>query len=537
MKMLIRLLAFALLPFTAKATLPAGAVINIMSTGSNNNGGGFNAARGGTDYSLQNGHQLTGTDGSASGTTTFTSVTGGFTTAMEGNYLHITASTGLTVGWYEIVTRTDTNNVVLDRTPGTGTASTYFVGGALSLGNTLDDDLFEMGVAGNIYYIKGAATYTLGENVTISASGGASSPIMIRGYTTTFTDWTSTTGTNRPTIAAGANTCTFGTNWELYNIIGTTTSSTGIVIGSSGKGDNCKFTNSSTTAARPALSLSSNATAINCESVSYRGVGILGNGSGGAQVYGCYVHDSDIGVRYNTTGSLVVLGSIIASCVTNGIDTAGAAVGSTLILGNTLFGSTNTTGTGVSFATGTTNARLINNIITGFVTGVAHADSQTIGFDNWNDYHNNDTDVTNWTKGANDTAVAPSFTSVGQVTGATATTSGSVLTQAGADFTASGVVAGRDFIYLVSGTGITAGVYGITIVGTTTLTLDIAPGTNATADKVFQITIGRNFAVGTAMKALGFPGAFQGGYTTGYLDQGAAQRQEAAAGGQKSYSF
>ena len=35
-----------------------------------------------------------------------------------------------------------------------------------------------------------------------------------------------------------------------------------------------------------------------------------------------------------------------------------------------------------------------------------------------------------------------------------------------------------------------------------------------------------NFAIGTALKATGFPGAFPGGLSTGYLDPGAVQRQE-----------
>ena len=78
------------------------------------------------------------------------------------------------------------------------------------------------------------------------------------------------------------------------------------------------------------------------------------------------------------------------------------------------------------------------------------------------------------------------------------------------------------------------GQYKITSHTSTTVTLDIAPGTNATADKVWQITTGRNFGIGTNLKALGFPGAFQAGLTTGYLDIGAVQRQEA---GGASFTF
>ena len=68
------------------------------------------------------------------------------------------------------------------------------------------------------------------------------------------------------------------------------------------------------------------------------------------------------------------------------------------------------------------------------------------------------------------------------------------------------------------------------------MTLDIAPGTNATADKVWQITTGHNFALGTNLKALGTPALFPGGLTTGYTDIGAVQRQE-AGGGQSGIGF
>mgnify|MGYP001568243310 CR=1 FL=1 len=40
-----------------------------------------------------------------------------------------------------------------------------------------------------------------------------------------------------------------------------------------------------------------------------------------------------------------------------------------------------------------------------------------------------------------------------------------------------------------------------------------------------------NFAIGTALKALGYPGIFPAGLSTGYLDIGAVQRQEPAGGG------
>src|SRR3990167_5264823 len=140
--------------------------IRTSATASNVNGGGFNSARGGTDYSQQDAAQLTGTDLTCTAaSTTITSATGGFTSIMVGNFIHLTAltGTGAIVGWYEIVTFTDTNNVIVDRTPTNGvnniTAGTFYVGGALSLataGAAGDDDVFELAAAGggNTFHIK-----------------------------------------------------------------------------------------------------------------------------------------------------------------------------------------------------------------------------------------------------------------------------------------------------------------------------------------------------------------------------------------------
>ena len=50
-----------------------------------------------------------------------------------------------------------------------------------------------------------------------------------------------------------------------------------------------------------------------------------------------------------------------------------------------------------------------------------------------------------------------------------------------------------------------------------------------TADKAYQIVNGANFAVGTNLKAVGYPGIFPAAYTTGYQDIGAVQRIEPAA--------
>lgn len=79
----------------------------------------------------------------------------------------------MTVGFYEIVSRTDASNVVLDRTPGTGSGGTGTVGGALAspggLGYALNNS--GGGVAGWMAWIKGGTTYNY-STATVNVSGG-----------------------------------------------------------------------------------------------------------------------------------------------------------------------------------------------------------------------------------------------------------------------------------------------------------------------------------------------------------------------------
>lgn len=540
MKRFLSILA-AFLPAIALAALPSTGIINIQSTATagNVNGGGFNAARGGTNYSLQNAAQLHLTNFTtlALGATTITTVTGGsFTSGMVGNYIHINSGTNFTAGWYEIVTFTDANNVILDRSPtpaAAGTLGDGYVGGAMSLVSTLDDDLFEIGVTGNIFYVK-AGSYTLGETVTIAATGTAADPIRMRGYTTTQGD---SVGNSRPVFTCGSSAFTFPSAWgvhgmEIRSTNGVTAALTAPVIV-----DNCKVINSGTGSVIGINPVGSNMIVMNSEVICYRGKAIQLSAAN-CSVVRCIIHDSDIGIALGLgSNSGAIQENVIHSCKTGSIVTNVAAgqTGRMVIQRNTLFGSTNTTGIGLSLVTGTTNIAFLQNIVTGFVTGVSNADTSTSNVDDFNDYYNNDADVSaagQWQKGANDAAVNPSFANVGQITGATATTtSGNHLVQSGATFITSGVVAGQHYVCIISGTGVTAGIYGIASVDSETqITTDITLTANATADKVWQITTGFDFNPGSLMKGLGGR-SFAGGFTTDYSDQGAAQRREVDGGG------
>lgn len=474
---------------------------------------------------------------SAISSTTMTSATAAFTPVMVGNLFHLnnagTGGFGI-VGWYEIATYVNATTVTTDRTTNSGTAMVNGqgkVGGALSLGSS-DDAVFELAVssatASARYFIQGNATYTLGGTVTIAASGNSTWPIIIEGYTSSRGD--RPVGSTRPILACGAGTFTLGGISWFMNLQMTGTAAAILATNGSDKIFAVKITNSSTTANRAGLTTNSGTAthAFYCELISYRGYGSQCNTGG---YFNCYIHDCGVNGIFGVGANCTVINCIFASNVSNCFSSNTAINISNYFINNTFYGAENKIGQGLNFITGTTLVNVVNNIFYGFTAAVVHADTQVTGYDDFNNYFNNTADVSaaaQWQKGANDTAIAPSFTNVTQALGSTATTTaGNHLVQSGATFQTSGVVAGRDFLYVVSGTGVTAGVYGIASVDSETqITTDIAIAADATADKVWRITVGRNFAVGTAAKALGYPGVFPGGLTTGYMDQGAIQRQE-----------
>lgn len=456
---------------------------------------------------------------------TVTSVSAPFGVNHIGNFIKINAGTSWRIVWLEIVnvvagtaTLSDTCSTIATNTGGTAN-----YGGAISLNSTLDDDIFERaGASLGVRCFFKSGNFTMGESVAIAAAGNTLIPNALEGYNAIRGDGTPTS--TKPAIALGALSFTLGGNWDIFYVDMTGTAASALTTGIASRVVGCKVVNTSTTANRNAIAAAADALILSNEIISYRG-NALSTGSTNNTI-GNYIHDSNVGIACTAAAAgYFIVNNILANNVTTCISFTAATTIASVIIGNTLYGTETQQGTGINFVVGNTDHRVINNIITGFVTGINHASTtQTVGYSDYNNFWNNTTDVTGWKKGRNDIAINPAFTNVAQLTGSTATTSGSVLTQSGADF--STVVDGQDFLYLVSGTGITAGIYGITSHTSDTLTLHITPGTNATADKVWRITTGRNFAIGTATKGLGFPAAFPAGLTTGYPDSGAVQRQE-----------
>lgn len=504
------------------------------------------------DYSQQNGAIIAAvTDYTAVGSsTTLTSVTGGFTKAMTGNGYHQTTTGTGAFGlqaWFEITSVTDGNTLTLDRTPNNGTASvgcTGYIGGAASLNTTSgaaqDDTFFENGLGTNgsgahIFAILTGSYLTMG-TISISASGGTQAPVRIIGYSTYITDgMAGDLGTSRPTLGFVANTITTGQQWDVYNVIMTGTAANATSMNNNSKWVWVKAVNSSTTAARTAFVGGTDFYQFGCEGISYRGIAFnVGNLNG--QLVGGYYHDSDTAYLDSGTGNNVsITNCIFADNITYGIRLSAASTASKSFIGNTFSGVTAQTGTGISMVTGVTDVKIVNNIITGFTTGIAHADAQTTTFVAYNDFSNNGSDVSSVAKDILNIALSPSFTNVTQVvTAGTPTSSGAVLTDSSANFAS--VVDNQDFLVFTAGSG--TGYVGsniklqITSHTSTTVTLSSnITSSGSISGAAYRIGVGHNFAVGTNLAATGYPGSFPGALTTGYLDIGAAQRQASGGSG------
>ena len=500
-------------------------------------GGFFVTGASGSYFSLQAATQfsLTGVTSAGAGNTILTASAA---SSMVGNGLRVISGTNFTVDnpWFEITSvvvgvsiTCSTNKAGASICTGIGASGVVNIGGAISLQDASDQTFFNAGSAGNTVWIKQGA-YTMGASILTSVTGTTALPFNIRGYGTTRGD----NPTTRATMPKLTGAIYFGSAFQYVR---------NLYMRAPGAGNNgidlggimyqCIIENADTNANNAAIFCSGNVALIDCEIVCYRGRGVVPN-TGSVVVDGCYIHHCDIGLSLNgTSAGISVTNSIIEGCVTAGIRFLNAQVAAHKISGNTFYGAASKLGNGIQYDHASAAMQIItNNIFYGLATAISCNSAKLLNYVNSNTFFNNTADVSNITKGALDIALDPGFTGVAEYTGTTATTSGSVLTDSGANF--ANVVAGRDFLYMVSGTGVTAGIYGISSATATTITLDSAPGTNATADKTYKIIYGHNFASGTNMKAAGTPSLFPGGLTTSYIDIGAAQQAGSSGGGGRS---
>jgi hypothetical protein len=189
------------------AALPVTTVWEVRpSVGSDNNGGCFDPTLTGTDYSQQNAAQYTFSDLVIAATATnVTSVSHSFISTDVGNCIHISAGTGFTAGWYEIIS-VATGIATLDRNTGTPASigGTYFVGGALATLGQLNSNM----QSGNTAWVKATATITTTSTIPLNFAGpGANNFPAIQGYTSTRGDAgqvtiQQTSGVNRTVIVS-----------------------------------------------------------------------------------------------------------------------------------------------------------------------------------------------------------------------------------------------------------------------------------------------------------------------------------------------
>lgn len=408
----------------------------IRADGATTNGGGFVTGSSGVDYSNQAAAQwaLTGLSTPGAGDVVNTASAHA---DMVGNWACCTAGTNFTQGFFAVVSVVAGVSITFSQNKagtsigvtGVGSGGSINIGGAFKLGATTagrtDDDFFEAApnTGGNVYNVKGA--HTTGGAVSMSATGVATLKNIIRGYSSTVGDAPSIASGNQPVITLGANAWTFGTHWEVEYCTFTGTAAAAVTSGANFRAYASKFSNTSGTANRTALTCGNvSSMIVGCDLASTAGYALAFPNANVHSIIGCRVHDSVSGIRPSAafSGNLVISKCIISGCSTAGIDlSVGAFTGQALIIGNTLYGAGTPAGTGLSFAASSGGINLISNIISSWTTGVSGAGAITAQFSLNNDFYGNTTDRTNWSAGSGDIALDPAFVSAGTGNFATGT--------------------------------------------------------------------------------------------------------------------
>jgi hypothetical protein len=205
--------------------LPVGTFFEVWPTSGNDaNGGGWVPGSSGTNYSQQSAAQYTNTDLAVDATTNtkVTSAGHSFVSADVGNLIHITAGSGYTLGFYEIVS-VASGAATLDRSPGatSTTGGTYAVGGALATISAAKAGA----IAGNTVWCKATGTYTVTTALSCTTQNG--NPITFVGYTATHGDngqVTWTTSTNSINLIEAGSGNPWG--WAFFNFNFTNTAGT-----------------------------------------------------------------------------------------------------------------------------------------------------------------------------------------------------------------------------------------------------------------------------------------------------------------------
>ena len=384
--------------------LPSTTVWECRANGNVNYGGGFNSARGGTDYTQQASPQLSLSDLFTYDYAPYTlhSTAGGFTAAMVGNLIHIVSGTGFTTGWYEITARTSSTVVTVDRAmvvSGTASGGTGYVGGAV----TLSTAVLNATTPGNTVYLRAGSYSYHNETDSVNWSG-----INLLGYSSVRGD--EPVGDDRPLITTG--------HLVLHGWLSHVRVTGSILLGGSSTGSslvdykqpvrNCAFDANGQYYA--CQYWGTEAIFIDC---AFAAVGAIGLWLGGTKnfIHGCYFHDCARGLEACLDFSTVEF-SVFDTCSVAGcqVDFHGWYSN---FLTNTFF----SCGKALYFtevAPTIGPSVILNNIFSNnsyavYRTGSFESDDPQ-DFVDYNNWWANAHDVTNVTKGTHDTAVDPEFT-------------------------------------------------------------------------------------------------------------------------------
>ncbi len=168
---------------------------------------------------------------------------------------------------------------------------------------------------------------------------------------------------------------------------------------------NCLFSNTSGTAGRDAVALTSaNNTFFDCEFTSTNGY--CADVGGNNKFLGCYFHDSSYGVDFS--GNYGEVTFCIFDTITNGGINVTSGMNYQLLALNNVFYNC---GTGIYYGVLWHTSFILNNIFKDNTTGVNAAGGSTNSVIlDYNNFHGNSTDVTNVTKGPNTSSNDPQFT-------------------------------------------------------------------------------------------------------------------------------
>lgn len=409
-------------------TIGASTVWRIRVSGNDANGAGYDStiSGAGTDYSQQDATQLSLTDCVSTASTTITSATGGFTSAMIGNAIRISAGTGSpTVGYYFITARTDTNTITVDRVSGTYTAGTGNVGGAAATSEAaLCVDANSAGnkyVAGNTIYFRGAGTdtpssadYTIASRLTFT--GTATAPVKILGENgRPFLD-----STTDITFLSSAYLYLYGLYFKASHA-----SMQGFIHGSSVKNVfNCVF-KLNNKGFPVFLSTGDNGSAmIGCEVDGQCTGAVAGNSVGtlisnGFMMHDNYIHDTgDIGVSNTGNGWIQITNNIFKKTWGAAISVSGASLNG--VVSNNTIDNGQSDGIVLTAQTVVPNYAIYNNIIsncsqaskTGLkvTSGTAATSDRIATLINYNCVYNCTTSYSGISAGANDVSTDPQYT-------------------------------------------------------------------------------------------------------------------------------